>query len=62
MVQLLQCGFAHAMKAEASCIGRVFLDARQNVEDDLRARIMALGFQAHAHGAVKGTMKATTTD
>jgi hypothetical protein len=35
----------------------VFLDARQDVEGDLGARGVPVGFQAHAHDAVKGEGK-----
>lgn len=53
-VHLLWCGFAYSVETAASGMCRVFLNARQDFEDDLRARGVPLYFQAHAHDAVKG--------
>lgn len=42
------------METAASSVCRVFLSARQDVEGDLGACGVPLGFQAHTHDAVKG--------
>ncbi|TQM93951.1 hypothetical protein BD293_2606 [Roseinatronobacter monicus] len=53
-VQLLRCGFAYSVEAAASSVCRVFVNARQDVEGELRACVMAFGLQAHAHDPVQG--------
>ncbi|TQM91523.1 hypothetical protein BD293_0077 [Roseinatronobacter monicus] len=53
-VQLLRCGVAYSLEAAASGICRVFLNARQDVEGELRTCVMAFGLQAHAHDSVQG--------
>ena len=50
---MLRCGFAYSVEAAFSGMSRVFLNARQYVERDLRARVMPFGFQSHAHDAVE---------
>ena len=52
-VELLRCGFTYSVKAAFSGVSRVFLDARQDVERDLRACAMPFGFQAHAYYAME---------
>ena len=53
-VHLLGCGFAYSVEAAASGICRVFLNARQDFEGDLRTCVMVFGLQAHAHDPVQG--------
>ena len=53
-VHLLRCGFAYSVEAAASGICRVFLNAREDVEGDLGACGVPLGFQAHTHDPVQG--------
>ncbi|TQM92683.1 hypothetical protein BD293_1298 [Roseinatronobacter monicus] len=53
-VQLLRCGVAYSVEAAVSGVCRMFLNARQDVEGELRTCVMAFGLQAHAHDSVQG--------
>jgi hypothetical protein len=55
-VQLLRCRFAYSVETAASSVCRVFLDALQDVEGALGTHGVPLGFQSHAHDAVKGEL------